>query len=227
MARRKKTTGDHPRDGSDEWSEPRIREACQELEQMWSPRKTEDKVRDSWFKAQEIVEAKAQDQNLVVEPKIVRWGRYGEHIDLFTGLLSIKPKRSIAAYGVGRGPQEKAEKAGKFLNAAPDTMEYQLGEDTNYSVTQEALIYGYSAIKTLPLPQSRHDYPSRADNESDNEYSGRVSGYMKDSQDRFPIGQWHIPSLEWFPLLHGRKCLFSVEKKEVYVSWVRSRYPET
>jgi len=67
MARRKKTTGDHPRDGSDEWSEPRIREACQELEQMWSPRKTEDKVRDSWFKAQEIVEAKAQDQNLPKE----------------------------------------------------------------------------------------------------------------------------------------------------------------
>jgi hypothetical protein len=76
------------------------------------------------------------------------------------------------------------------------------------------------------LPQSRHDYPARADNESDGEYTERVNGYMKGTQDRFPIGQWHVPSLEWFPLLHGRKVLFSVEKKEVYVSWVRSRYPD-
>ena len=210
---------------SAEWTQERVEETVEELALFYGDRKKDDKERRDYFRGTEIVETKRKgDPDLIVDPMVVQSGRYQEWIILLTGMLATQTQYGIDAYGVGEGPERRAEKAERWLNTAPLVMERQQGESTNQHITQEVLIYGFTGRKDLPDPKLYAGRPLKGET-ADSDYLKAVKDY--DEKDApLPIVSYHIPTMTWYPLLSGKKVLLSVERKSVPYAWIRARYPK-
>ncbi len=217
-----RTPDDRP-DGA-EWTEDRIEEMVNEQWNDWADRKGDDVRRMDLYRGTHSTEVPDKnDADVIVDPKIVKTKRGKEIIDLFTGVLAVRVQYSINSLGVGRDANLIAEQATRWLNTVEQTMEYQHGEDYNYMTTQDTLIYGYSARKTMPDPSVWAHYPVQGEAPA-REFNQAVEEWTENAP--LPIVSYHIPTPGWIPILHNRNVLVSIEKNEVTAAWIRAKFPD-
>jgi hypothetical protein len=221
--------GIYTKEGEDEplgneWSANAVHDVVAEMERHWHDRKVDDVERLELYRGTDLTEAPRDAKRLIVNPRVIKGQRCREIVDFYTGVLSINAQYSVEGYGIGNTPQRAAEKYSRWLNSIFPTMEFHSGQDTNLATTREALIYGYSAQKTLAYPQAWKNWPEKGDL-SDKAYTAKVRQF-EESGGQIPIRTWHVPAANWYPLLDGRNVIKHVEVTERPVGWVKKRWPE-
>ncbi|MFQ5473230.1 MAG: hypothetical protein ACE5FA_10140 [Dehalococcoidia bacterium] len=168
---------------------------------------------------------------LVGEPYIFRHGDAGDISESFQGLIGVRPQYGVDEPGLGPRPKRDAEDVEKFANTVRWVIEDELGEKVNALVPADLADFGWSGVKVLPYPQRwRKRYPKRNVSDSGDEFEEGDEEYLERVR-RFgatapvPIGIWHIPAAEFWPVLHGDKVVKSLQVYTCKLSYLQATYP--
>jgi hypothetical protein len=188
----------------------------QQLTKEWSEPLKEARDLYNLIHRRNAVEILEEDEERNITPIELHTGRAGGIIEHAAGLTMAMPSWSMEPKGLDTASKELAEQAEK---ATAKMFEQQLlRTDFWPAVGKEALSYGWTFMKSLPLPSvwtSQAGYPVRAEGEKPEKYLSRIRKW-KATEGKFPFVISHVSMFDLLPLVDEYdNVAASIEEKSV------------